>query len=218
MPVFKYISSEKRSQIALVNYKALYSLFSSSDRWAYLGERLTPSIMLHLGIKSPLRRVFYIARDPYERLVSCFKDKLRKQPGRIEEAGFAWQHCHELIFRQIAIGPSATDDEKAAALRAVSPDRFIQMLPELIPFDGHFQPQYWITRMSVGRFRIRVLPQIETVRMEHAHELGRIPDLRIDLVRNSTKHIECDFEWTQKAREVVRSLYAEDFRIASYQP
>ncbi|WP_309396900.1 sulfotransferase family 2 domain-containing protein [Cerasicoccus maritimus] len=201
---------------ALVSYKCLYSKFSGSEDWRGVSEYFTPRLLLHKLVRTPGAKLLIVMRNPYERTVSCFKDKYRKQPTRIHEANFEWQYCHDLVFQQIGVRLDASDEEKAAALLELSFQRFMKILPKIYMSDGHFSPQYWALRIHWAGRRLPGLGRFKVVHMENPDELETLPSLEFSVFSNSTKHISADFDWDEESRAIVQKLYHKDFILGGY--
>lgn len=215
MPLFFNASSQPVSYM-LVNYKCLFSQFGTATEWQRLNEVMTVRLMLRAQIKTPGASYGIIMRNPYSRTVSCFKDKYRKQPTRIHEQNFEWQECHQIVFDRIGISPNFNDDEKAAALLALTFKDFIRILPEIYHLDGHFHPQHWLFRIYWRRLSLAKIPHMTILNMEDPEHLASIPKLNLGIRTNSTRHVSNDFEWDDETREIVRILYKEDFSLGGY--
>ncbi|MEO0794569.1 MAG: sulfotransferase family 2 domain-containing protein [Verrucomicrobiota bacterium] len=215
MPVFR--SSSGDGTLAFVSYKATYSQFNQSDEWKELNINLTPRIFLRALTKaSNPRRAYFVVREPYARIESCFKDKYRKQPQRIAVDGFYWQACHRLIYPYIGITESDSDQKIAEAFLNFSFEDFVKLLPKLHSFDGHFQPQHWSNRLTLGNKRLLALPGCEIIRIEDRERFAEIPGIRVDSYANSTKHLNAKTVWTPEMNEIVRKIYRHDFTLGQY--
>lgn len=216
MPIFRYMEPGKPTQYALVSYKGLYSLFKSSGSWQFIDSYANPRLLLHALLRERGFQTWLVVRNPYKRIVSCFKDKYRKQPTRIHEPNFVWQDCHDIVFEREQVSQSASDEIKAAALLAFSFEDFIKLLPTIYGQDAHFHPQMWLTRLQWSDHRIGRWPNIRVVRMEDSETLSEIPGIDLSHEANATGHIRTDFEWNDKTRDIIRSLYRDDFALGGY--
>ncbi|GHC12854.1 sulfotransferase family 2 domain-containing protein [Cerasicoccus arenae] len=214
MPLF-YHNSVKPTRYMLVSYKCLYSQFNSSGEWKYLGEYVTPRLFLHAMVRKP-GSAKIILRNPYDRTVSCFKDKYRKQPTRIKESNFYWQECHHVVFERLGVALDASDEAKTEALLAFSFKDFIQLLPEIYHLDSHFHPQHWLMQIHWKGRRFGQWPKCEILFMEQLETIGQLPGLNLGKRINSTGHVQTDFEFDEESKAIVHQLYRKDFELGSY--
>lgn len=213
MPVFR---NESRNVYSLVSYKALYSKFFHATEWKELGLDPTPRLLAKAIVRDHSQTTFFPVRSPFARVVSCFMDKFRKQPLRINEQGFYWQACHKLLFRCCVISDNARDEEIAAKFLDFSFDEFIQELPVIYRLDGHFQLQSWSRKVLIGDSRWVNWPNCMVIKVEDSNDLHQIPGIDWAVKTNATDHIERDFDLLEKHKEVIRKLYRDDFKIGAY--
>ena len=215
MPVFR---NSKERIYALVSYKVLYSKFRGAENWQELGLCPTPRLLARSILKDRAICTLFVVRSPYGRVVSCFLDKFRKQPTRINEPVFEWQACHEVMYDYCGICATDSHAEKASKFRRLTFDNFIDILPAIYMRDPHFQPQSWSRRLYVGHAKAFNWPNCRIVKMEHSDELSRVPDIDWSVRANSTSHIEPDFCVTEKHKSAIRQVYKEDFQLGGYTP
>jgi hypothetical protein len=213
MPVFRNV---RRSVYALISYKVLYSKFAHAPQWQSLGDLLTPRIMARALIKDRPQKVLMVMRSPYDRAISCFMDKFRKQPTRIDEPNFEWQSCHRLMFPYAGITSGARSQLIADQFLAWTFDEFIEALSFEYRHDAHFHPQSWTRAIHVFGRTLFYWPGCEIVRLENSEELGQIPDIDWSVRSNATGHLTPDFELEEKHKAVIRTLYRSDFRLGGY--
>ena len=212
MPVFHHQAS---NQYVLNSYKVLYSLFADSPAWRQLGE-FSPRIAAGIVRRNALFRMTQIVRNPYDRIVSCFKDKFRKQPMRINEQNFEWQACHKIMFPFCGISPLDPSDVMAQQFLKMSFAEFLEILPHICRLESHFHPQVFSSSLSIGNsLRIR-FPFVRVIRMEEKEALTQLPDVNFSAIINSTTDVPQDFELDEYARSVIRTIYKEDFVLGRY--
>ena len=179
---------------ALVSYKAMYSKFSSAREWKEIAPNPTPRLLAKATIRDRSKATYFVIRSPHKRTVSCFMDKFRKQPTRINEPGFEWQACHKLLYPICAISRTASNEEIASRFLDFSFDEFIEVLLQVYRLDGHFQPQSWTRKLIFGRNRLLNWPNCKLIRMEDADALQLIPGIDWTVKTNVTEHIKQDFD------------------------
>lgn len=212
MPTFHHKAS---NQYVLNSYKVLFSLFADSPAWNLLGE-FSPRIAASIVRRNALFRTTQIVRNPYDRIVSCFKDKFRKQPLRIHEQNFEWQACHKIMFPFCRISPHDPSHVMAQRFLEMSFPEFLEILPRVYQLEGHFHPQVWSSSLSIGKSRRFRLPFVRVIRMEEKESLAQIPDVNFSVTMNSTADVPQDFELDEHARSVIRTIYKDDFVLGRY--
>lgn len=212
MPVFHHKAS---NQYVLNSYKVLFSLFADSPAWSLLGE-FSPRVAASIVRRNALFRTTQIVRNPYDRLVSCFKDKFRKQPLRIHEQNFEWQACHKIMFPFCRISPHDPSHVMAQRFLEMSFPEFLEILPRVYQLEEHFHPQVWSSSLSIGKSRRFRLPFVRVIRMEEKELLAQIPDVNFSVTMNSTADVPQDFELDEHARSVIRTIYKDDFVLGRY--
>ncbi|QDS88900.1 hypothetical protein EC9_30950 [Rosistilla ulvae] len=198
---------------AFVSFKVLYSAFTAASAWDELDVVPRPRMLMREILNGGLPPAYHLVRSPVSRTVSCFMDKYRKQPTRIDCEGFCWQHCHEILYSHLGITRGASDSEIADAFLRFRFDEFVNLLPDLYHRDAHFNPQVWTNRLFfAGKHRMR-WPQCKILRVEESESLVVIPDIDFSTKTNTTGHIERDFEVTDAQRSVIHQLYRADLAL-----
>lgn len=213
MPVF-YNSGA--NSWAVVSFKVLYSRFSAASSWHEISVEPTLRILLRAMVTGGLARTWFPVRSPYERTVSCFMDKFRKQPRRIDAMGFEWQHCHEILYPHLEIQPEASDSAIADRFLAFTFDQFLELLPEVYARDGHFKPQAWSRNVRLGEASFLCWPRVRPVRVEDSAALNTIPGIDFSKKTNTTGHLERDFVLNEVNRTAIRTLYGCDFALGGH--
>jgi hypothetical protein len=213
MPIFRNI--DKRIY-ALVSYKVLYSKFADAAGWKEMGLYPTPRMYARSLLKDRLCKTFFVVRSPYERIASCFMDKFRKQPMRIDEPHFQWQACHKLIYPYCGLSDRDRDGTIADRFLHFSFTDFLEVLPEVYEHDGHYQPQLWSFKIWIRNRRTFSWPGGTILKVEDTESLHQIPDIDFSVRANFTNHLTRDFEITGANKAVIQRLYEEDFLIGDY--
>lgn len=201
---------------ALVSYKVLYSKFTGAKNWEEIGLRPTFKIYLKHLLKDRSLKTFFVVRSPYERTISCFMDKFRKQPARVKEPGFQWQACHKLIYPYCGISEGDSDKVKADRFLQFSFDDFLEILPDIYTFDGHYQPQWWSNNVRIFNRKIFSWTGCTIIKMEDKDALCQIQDIDFSVRANFTNHLNRGFELTERNRKIIQNLYEKDFFIGGY--
>jgi hypothetical protein len=213
MAVFEHSGS---GTLAFVSFKALYSRFTAASEWTEVSVDPTPRMLIKALISGRLTKTFHLLRCPYRRTVSCFMDKYRKQPQRIDQQGFTWQNCHSILYSSLGIGADAANEEISTRFLAFTFDDFIDMLPEIYHLDGHFKPQSWSNRLLIRGRNSIPWPFSKRIKVEDAKALLQIPGIDFSVKTNTTGHLDRDFELTDRHRRIIYQLYRKDFELGGY--
>jgi hypothetical protein len=201
---------------AFVSFKALYSRFTAATSWTELNVDPTPRELIRALFSGNLGKSIHLLRCPYRRTVSCFMDKYRKQPNRIDQQGFEWQHCHSILYPLLNISAESSAEEIAEKFLSFSFDAFIEALPSIYHLDAHFKPQHWSKRLLIGNRNRFCWPFCQTINIENKEALATIPGIDFSVKTNTTGHIDRDFELNDEHRKVIQRLYREDFALGEY--
>ena len=201
---------------ALVSYKSLYSRFTAADTWQELAVDATPRTLARAVLRGALRRTWLLTRSPYDRTVSAFMDKFRKQPKRIDQPDFEWQHCHRIFWPLLGLSGQNTDCEIAERFLHFTFDEFINALPDIYTRDGHFRPQYLSGRLLAGQTQWLPWPACRVIRIEDESALATVPGIDFSVRTNTTGHLSKDFTLNDHHRSVIQKLYRPDFKLGGY--
>ena len=160
------------------------------------------------------RKHYLLVRNPYDRLESFFRDKLRKHavPNR------GWQRSQRIFFPLLGINKGTPNDDVKEKLMCLSFDTFIKYLPCLYFKDGHLHPQFWVENIGHRLFKWTITFD-KVLKMEQQEDLAFLANnLKIDLqIRyNYTRDIDIEINWAEKTREIVNSIYHLDFIHYNY--
>ena len=221
MPLFK----KDNEEIYLIcNYKVMYSTLSKSALLRCSNRRLARIIVWDRFRLKPTQ-IHLIVRNPYDRLESFFRDKLRQNCIRkTNEDAPCWQDVQKLFFAPLRISDSMPTAQISETLMSVSFSRFVSMLPEIYNKDRHLQPQFWkllFPSDTRARFRLQI-PVLNTYRIESSTDLKILQKkftICLDDKKNSTESIResVQIEWRASERKIVNEIYAKDFQYFNYQ-
>lgn len=163
-------------------------------------------------------RKYFLARNPYNRLESFYRDKFILHPGRsVYKENFQWQNCQKIFSGEPGV-KFDTFDEIRNALMATSFEKFIMMLPSKYMLDWHLIPQIFSLcfkkNNSISMIEIDRILKME----EESHMLFLNTNLNIDtsIRENETNSKSIDIVWSAAARKIVNTLYQPDFEELEY--
>lgn len=220
MPFFY---SKKYNVVVITNYKVLFSLLSNQDELCSISNRMLLVHKLRHYIKlRPKVQYYMLVRDPYDRLESFFKDKLRKSLLTYENnIHFEWQNCQKIILKRLGYDPCALDARRR--LSRTSFEQFIRMLPFIYKIDAHLHPQYTVLGQYVTKFGIKIkfnFNNFEVIKVEDIIELqSKLSAMEIDLSKkiNHTEDVFESLEWNSDMRMIVNDIYYKDFISWNYE-
>lgn len=154
---------------------------------------------------------FAVVRNPYSRVFSVWSDKVLKGRHDHTRLNLAAGDIH----RQ---SPTTTDEVRASFESFVS---YLHDVPGLLLANRHWIPQYYLLRPDLLPYDcIAKLEQPDELKRSLAGILGEayVDPLRAGDAKNtSLLRYHPDF-LTPKAREIIRTIYAEDFSRFGYDP
>jgi hypothetical protein len=150
MPIFV---APNLGRVVATNYKVAYSSLSALSHFHEITRR--QFVLLKMLRRTPPRG-YFLVRNPYDRLVSSYADKIQNHPKRYAEEGFYWQKCQRQIASFIGVRWSASSADIAEQFLSCSFDRFVSGLHaytrrlSVWSLDAHLQPQscllFWLRR------------------------------------------------------------------------
>lgn len=150
----------------------------------------------------PYKR-FGLVRDPYERLVSFYFDKLNKS---LDDTNSFVRSQH--IFFPVLNIEKASSLEKYRALKAIDFNEFIKLLPDIYDKNRHLHPQHWVFAcLKINRFL-----QIENQTSQYFIQ----NDLDIDISIKANVTQKDTFRWNSESRKIVNTIYNKDFKKYGY--
>lgn len=191
------------------SYKVMYSTLVASPDLCEISERDARRLLRRA---KPPRHIL-LARNPYDRLRSFYRDKLFQDLRGRERAPFQW--CQRAILRKLGLWPFGTYNRKLAALKSLTFKDFLVLLPSVIG-NGHLRPQ--VSLLESGS---QPLPPPDVVhRIEDGFDvLIETAPLFANLGRANVTHdraISLPIEG--RALINVNRLYAKDFWRFGYLP
>jgi hypothetical protein len=218
MPVFQH---RTRRYFITTSFKVMFSTLTQQAS-------LQPAPLVGLLVNQALWRVrersvrphYLVARDPFERLASMFRDKFRRHPkAKLERPDkLPWQDVQRRFLQKLR--PGWNEGQTAETLLGISFEEMIDALPDLYQTDGHLQPQanarvFWLRGLAWPARYSRVL------KMESASDLRFMRNtlgLEMAHKHNATSTGPEPFPvvWGKHEVDTVRRLYREDFHWLGY--
>lgn len=217
MLIFRKHSS---SDYLITNYKVMFSTLSAQQNVGRVG--LTKKLALSgalTWIGAAPDDFYLLVRNPYLRLESFFRDKLRDAVAQSAAKG-EWQPSHRVFFPPFDLHENMEAEVLAAALRNISFEAFLTALPSVYRHDRHLHPQAWSLRLRANKYPVGVPVRFTKIfRMERESdlaEMGRIFDLDLGLTMNQTDPVQHPIVWSSRGRAMAEKIYARDFAAFRY--
>ncbi|HTI09059.1 MAG TPA: sulfotransferase family 2 domain-containing protein [Puia sp.] len=163
---------------------------------------------------------FFIARNPYDRIVSCYFNKLVEND---ISSSLILQHCQKILLPFFKIDSSELP-EIEEELKKISFSQFISQLRFFYDLDDHYLPQYslkLIPYFSVNheeneaalfsKFNIRIL-KMERDIVFLSNRLG----LNMSIKVGRSDHKTYNNYYTSDLYEDINSIYEKDFKYFGY--
>jgi hypothetical protein len=183
----------------------------------YIYYRVNFSIYRHL-LKHFAYKRYLIVRNPYNRFLSLFADKYRKQPQRILDKLHTWEKVHTCLFPYLGISPGDADDTIARAFMNMQISDFLAILPKVINEDEHFMPQMASRQLKLSN-QISINLKINgSYRLEDQQdELSRLTGIDFGVQKNKSNSTNYKNVLTNEDLEILNNLYKQDFGLGKYE-
>ncbi len=178
---FKVMYSTLRRQEYLKKVKLFFLLFSNKDK-------------------------YIIVREPYDRMESFFRDRLRKRLTNDNE----WLRSQKIFFKPLQVKNKSTS-EKFKALEKLNFEDFIKLVPVVYNKNRHLHPQNYIFKRILPK---RILKLNNVADMEF---LANNLNINVDIKANSTDQFKTDITWTKELIEIVNQIYHKDFELYGFE-
>jgi len=189
------------------SYKVMYSSFVESGLEEIDGPAF--AAIAATRARDPGFRHLMAVRDPYARLASFFADKLRRD---LERNSGAWQFCQMIFFPLLGIGLGDGFETVRDALRSISFEGFIDMLPRVCG-NGHLRPQ--VNLLAVEGLDLKACTRIFPIETE-AERLWTCLGIARPPRANSSEALPSLESLRRDQLDLVNTLYAEDFESFGY--
>jgi len=197
------------------NFKVMWSTLRLQDSLTRRNKKqlLKEKLIEKLSLKAS-KNHYFLVRNPYTRLESFFKDKMRKNVS----PDVPWQICQKLFFHHLGITDTHNDDDIAEKLKSFSFESFIHILPKVYVTDMHLHPQFWTTYLGIRNWGWPLqFDQIFKIESD-LEELKNTCQIDLSIIQNDTKKIKEEITWTKEMKDIVKKTYHEDFKRYGYEP
>ena len=151
---------------------------------------------------------FAFVRNPWDRLVSCYRDKIA---GEVD--GFT--HCNirpgvaDCLARFEAFVAGMSFEEFAMAVASI-PDT---------EADAHFRSQYTFVTNETGKLAIDFVGRYESFRsdLEHVQQRTGMPNLRLPRLQAAPRRVSYRDYYTTKTRDTIAERFQEDIALFEYE-
>ena len=213
--------SKKRNSFLAANPKVL----TQTLRYQKNLSRLTGKRQyLHFLLKSMGKQFgpeyVMLVRNPYNRVESFFKEKLRQKVRKALDAKQPYiLKRHQMIFYDfLGINKSASVQHQVDSLLGLDFKSFVKLIPRVYHLEDHIAPQTY--NFSLTRFGMSLTMHMNRyVKLESAEDMvwmAKYFDLDLSERRNSTIEEQELLEWDDECISIVQRIYKRDFEIFGY--
>ncbi len=201
----------QRNYVLTTNLKVMYSTLCRQPSLRLLPTDVHAALRVWLA---PGVRRYLLVRNPYDRLVSFFADKFSTTPA--DDGMNAWQDCQRLFFPALGLNGREDMNVIAERLRAVTFERFIDLLPRVYRRDAHLWPQHWSARFRL--YGLSIPAPIHAVFKIEEDRRILCDDLGLDLTTqvNASQHGAHDRYFVATTYAVANEVYRVDFERFNY--
>lgn len=172
-------------------------------------------------LSNKLIRKYFLVRNPYERILSCYFDKFVTQPSL---PTFSLQNCQRILLPYLNIKGKNNKEEIIERLKNISFIEFISKLKFVINKDRHYLPQYSL-KLDLplnmdGELDELVLYSLNPIVLKMEYDLNFLKkhlQLNIFINENKTNHLSFDKYFTQYLYNEINNLYEKDFIYFEYE-
>jgi hypothetical protein len=210
--------NHKRKVFVLTPYKVSYSRLKSQSQSGlkYIHYLINFTIYRHL-VKYFKYKRYLIVKNPYDRFVSLFSDKYRKQPQRILEKIHTWENVHTSLFPYLNIKQEDSDEIIAPKFLNMTISYFLKIQPLVINEDEHFMPhrttkqwklfdKFFISLRIDGYFRLE----------DHQEYLTYLTGIDFGIKKNTINSKNLKDSLTTKDFLILDKVYKKDFVLGNY--
>jgi len=212
MPLF--VNHEKQLLVG-TNLKVAFTSLRHTPALRRMGH--TEMLIRELLGLLPKTRSFLV-RNPYERLVSFYEDKLRTQPRSCGETNFAWERCQLQLGPYLGVDFGKSREEVASQLIGTAFADFIEAIcafaraRAVFRLDGHLRPQtILLQRLRIASPRQKWL----LVRIEDKDDLQKAVGAKLPKMNTTSKGPVREY-FDERTTALTNSLFSGDFRELPY--
>lgn len=216
--MFVFKSKLKNTYIA-TNPKVLTrTLYDQKELSRYVSKKRYFHFLLNKFSIGP--NYIFLSRDPYSRIESFFKEKLRQKVKMVLDKDNPYQlkRHQEIFYPFFNIDSSYPDSLKVEKLLNIDFNEFIRIIPRVYKIEDHLNLQ--TDNFSRKFLNLNLGPNFSTiVHIEDKEAMSSLAsELKLDLSRrnNSSEDVDDILIWNKRSIEIVNDLYQKDFEILGY--
>ncbi|KRP22022.1 MAG: hypothetical protein ABS22_09430 [SAR92 bacterium BACL16 MAG-120322-bin99] len=216
MPYFRI---DNEPGLVFTNFKVMFSSFKKHAPFQKMKR-----IEAWARLLSGRPHVYFTVRNPYDRVVSFYKDKFQKIPMNADlTQPYKWEKPQRVFFPLLQISTKTHSNEAIRQrLLDTSFASFVEMLEQIYWLDEHIQPQHWLIEnpqyrflkrlnISVKRFSIFKMDDPEDMQ-RFCHATGFSSATRA----NSSEQVKKKLLLTPDILASINAIYKEDFERYGY--
>ena len=217
MPYFRVHDSHK---LVLTNFKVMFTSFTETSNFTKIKR-----YKAYLLLKQRFAEVHFTVRDPYQKVISLYKDKFQYTPLNSDlTKPVKWEKPQRIFFPIMGLSTKRHSDQQIKETLMNTPfDEFIELLKKCYWLDEHTQPQHWI--LDHPRYllfkNLKVdLDRLSIYRMDQPSELNAFAESTgFDNRKhaNSTAEIATPKAMSAESLKTINSIYEKDFIDYGYQ-
>lgn len=162
-----------------------------------------------------------LVRNPYKRVESYFREKLRQKVRLVfGETPYILKRHQAIFYPYIGLTEQDSLQQKHDRLLALDFKSFIRALPDVFAVEDHLAPQTRnFTRSILGRsFTMKMNRYVRIERKDEMSELANYLGLDLSIRLNSSAEVSETLEWDRESIEIIKKIYADDFKTFGYSP
>lgn len=159
----KFFIDKQNRYLLLTNFKVMYSTMTKQHNLINHSSQLFSKELVLDSLYNNKVEKFFIARNPYDRVVSCYFNKLVEND---ISSSFILQHCQKMLLPFFNIDSSELP-EIERELKKIFFSKFVSQLRFFYHLDDHYLPPY----------SLELIPSIQRTmnRMKKYYFLNLIP-------------------------------------------
>lgn len=163
---------------------------------------------------------YLIVRNPYTRIESFFREKLRSKVALItnKDKPYSIKLHQEIFFPFAGIKREEPEYIKKQKLEKFSWRQFINALPKVYDMDAHLRPQSRILKPTIRHIFQMELYYDRFFKIEDSDDMKDLSNLGINLSikANRTNKSKSEIFWNPRMIDLVQDIYKYDFKNFGY--